>query len=37
MPAKKDYSAEQIIGFFSEKDGKWWEKEGRKRVLAMRH
>ena len=37
MSAKKDYSAEQIIGFFSEKDGKWWEKEGRKRALALFH
>lgn len=33
----KDYSAEQTIRFFSEKDGKWWEKEGRKRALALFH
>jgi len=37
MPAMKEYSAEQIIRFFSEKDGKWWEKEGRKRALALFH
>ena len=33
----KDYSAEQIIRFFSEKDSKWWEREGRKRALALFH
>lgn len=37
MAAMKDYSAEQIIKFFSEKDGKWWEKEGQKRALALFH
>ena len=37
MPAMKEYSAEQIIRFFSEKDGKWWEREGRKRALALFH
>jgi len=37
MADMKDYSAEQIIQFFSEKDGKWWEKEGQKRALALFH
>ncbi|EKD23862.1 MAG: hypothetical protein ACD_81C00165G0013 [uncultured bacterium] len=37
MTAKKDYSAEQIIKFFSEKDSKWWEKEGQARALALFH
>lgn len=37
MAAKKDYSADQIIKFFSEKDGKWWEKEGQKQTLALFH
>lgn len=37
IPAMKDYSAEQTIRFFSEKDGKWWEKEGQKRALALFH
>lgn len=37
MAAKKDYSAEQIIGFFSGKDSAWWEKEGQKRALALFH
>lgn len=35
--AMKDYSAEQTIRFFSEKDGKWWEKEGQKRASALFH
>ncbi len=37
MTAKKDYSTEQIIDWFSEKDGEWWEKEGRERALALFH
>ena len=37
MPAMKDYSAEQLIQFFSEKKSEWWEKEGQKRALALFH
>jgi phenylacetate-CoA ligase len=37
MTEMKDYSAEQIIKFFSEKDSKWWEKEGQGRALALFH
>lgn len=33
----KDYSADQLIRFFSEKDSTWWEKEGQKRALALFH
>lgn len=35
MSVMKDYSAEQLIQFFSEKKSEWWEKEGQKRALAL--
>lgn len=37
MADTKDYSAEQIIGFFSEKDADFWEEEGHEHALVLFH